>query len=266
MAFPMSSGGLAPLPRSPLPCGPTCWSRAAVRAPRALARARAAGEIHRVDAAYHLLWSPNFLQRTALVSAVLLILTSAPRLFHRAWVTAPLVAHAWEVLCPLLASACCALQLLFNLLNAGCAGFNKYLGPWRPLFLGFLLTSPMPSLRWRCAQLIIAFLPELLHLYQTRFRRKRRDRPRGSLRALRRVELRVPGMGCVACINKVQEALSAVPGVHLCDAWLEQGAGGFATVSCTPSTSSGALLSALHHAGFDAERKDAPDMTQESLK
>eukprot|EP00913_Durusdinium_trenchii_P007164 g6739.t1 len=165
---------------------------------------------------------------TALVSAVLLILTSAPRLFHRAWVTAPLVAHAWEVLCPLLASACCALQLLFNLLNAGCAGFNK----------------------------IIAFLPELLHLYQTRFRRKRRDRPRGSLRALRRVELRVPGMGCVACINKVQEALSAVPGVHLCDAWLEQGAGGFATVSCTPSTSSGALLSALHHAGFDAERKD----------
>ena len=26
--------------------------------------------------------------------------------------------------------------------------------------------------------------------------------------------------------------------------------------SCTPSTSSGALLSALHHAGFDAERKD----------
>jgi hypothetical protein len=43
-----------------------------------------------------------------------------------------------QVLGPLMASACCALQLVMNLLNAGCAKFNTILGPWRPFFLGAL--------------------------------------------------------------------------------------------------------------------------------
>ena len=43
-----------------------------------------------------------------------------------------------QVLGPLMASACCVLQLVMNLLNAGCGKFNTILGPWRPFFLGAL--------------------------------------------------------------------------------------------------------------------------------
>lgn len=61
-----------------------------------------------------------------------------------------------QVLAPFLASACCVLQLLLNLLNAGCAKFNKVLGPVRPFFLGSLVAEMrshkccFDEHRWNC--------------------------------------------------------------------------------------------------------------------
>merc|ERR1740138_1834236 len=46
----------------------------------------------------------------------------------------------WWSVFGLLSSSCCALQLILNMFNFGCAGFNTYLGPLRPAFLAVTIT------------------------------------------------------------------------------------------------------------------------------
>lgn len=203
-----------------------------------------------VTSEYHLLWSPGFAWRTFGTFAFFLTL----HLAHGHAIRWPRYASScWDVLGPLMASACCALQLVMNLLNAGCAKFNTILGPWRPFFLGCLLvTSLHSSPLLRCSQLFLAFLPELLHLRSQRLRRKGRH-GRSSQRGM--LELRVPGMGCVACIDKVTTTLQTLPEVLHCDAWLEE-EGGRARVRLSAGASTATnerLVRVLQSAGFQAE-------------
>jgi hypothetical protein len=54
----------------------------------------------------------------------------------------------WSVL-GLLSSSCCVLQLLLNVFSLGCAGFNTWLGPLRPLMLA--ITVSLQASMWRVA-------------------------------------------------------------------------------------------------------------------
>eukprot|EP00435_Cladocopium_sp_Y103_P008090 s789_g2.t1 len=203
----------------------------------------------RVRSEYHLLWSPGFVWRTFVVFAFFLTLHMVPHCPSMHW--PQYASRCWDVLGPLMASACCALQLVMNLLNAGCGKFNKILGPWRPFFLGCLMvTSLHSSPLKRCTQLFLAFLPELLHL-STRRAQRRFRRFNGVT-----LELRVPGMGCVACINKVTATLQALPEILHCNAWLEE-EGGRARVRFRTGHASIAtnqrLVRSLQSAGFQAE-------------
>ena len=135
---------------------------------------------------------------------------------------------------PLAASACCALQLGLNLLAVGCAGWNKVLGPLRPYFLALLLVTllkqtPFPRPVTFLGRTVVALLPELLHVYNTR----------GTAGATtsnhhnhNHVIVEIPSMGCVACIHSIHGALAQVPGVRSAQAYLHKAprTGGFAKV------------------------------------
>ena len=206
---------------------------------------------------YHLIWSPHAWKKLVGTSMVLLIL---PRfrnvLRHNRYSSilwAPLstmIATGWyqNLILPLIASSCCIIQLGLNILSVGCAGWNSYLGPVRPYFLGILLVSSFrhrssyTTLVWRST---IALLPEIVHLYNVwqnhRYQKQQQKRltlQHSSLssgmdqRQHYVVELAVPTMGCVACISNVDASLRKVPGVQNASSALQPAAvkGGTATV------------------------------------
>jgi len=134
---------------------------------------------------------------------------------------------------PTLASACCWIQLLLNMVSAmGCAGFNTYLGPLRPFFLSLLLcltlvTRHQTSLLTTIARWTVALLPELLHLWNSShqqrnwWKKKITNNNYALLSEDKKiptgqsdteddtvvVSLDIPTMGCVACIQKVDSSL-----------------------------------------------------------
>ncbi len=166
-----------------------------------------------------------------------------------------------SVVLPLLSSSCCAIQLIINALSGwGCAGFNTFLGkgsvlscawcsnpcvsgillkyisiplaltgPIRPVLLSLLLMSTWKlhftgtrSIGWTIASLLLAFLPELLDIWNTnrshQWQRDSRPTSRNrdekesvalspSLPFEAKVRLTIPTMGCVACVNKVDSSI-----------------------------------------------------------
>ena len=151
---------------------------------------------------------------------------------------------------PLAASACCALQLGLNLLAVGCAGWNKVLGPLRPSFLALLLVTslkqqPFPRPVTLLGRTVVALLPELLHVYNTRGTggattsnhhnhnlQQQYSHDNNNNNNLQEVIVEIPSMGCVACIHSVHGALAQVPGVRSAQAYLHKAprTGGFAKV------------------------------------
>lgn len=110
---------------------------------------------------------------------------------------------------PMLSSACCTLQLAINALTSlGCAGFNKVLGPVRPIFLAILLhntarmTKTAMALSW-----IVALSPELVHLRNQKIQYNDETMTMAPASSMVEIRLAVPGMGCSACVNKVTSAL-----------------------------------------------------------
>lgn len=171
----------------------------------------------------YLIWSPKFIFRMV-KSAILIYLiqkynTKITNFFsttpscHSPSVTA--------VVLPLLSSSCCAIQLLINALSGwGCAGFNTYLGPVRPLLLTFLLFStwtliPHRSLGWTVLSLGLAFLPEIVDVWnrirEYQWNQGGKDGSGDILTSssTTKIKLDVPGMGCVACINKIGSSLAS---------------------------------------------------------
>eukprot|EP00579_Thalassiosira_antarctica_P027299 CAMPEP_0202026346 /NCGR_PEP_ID=MMETSP0905-20130828/58659_1 /ASSEMBLY_ACC=CAM_ASM_000554 /TAXON_ID=420261 /ORGANISM="Thalassiosira antarctica, Strain CCMP982" /LENGTH=222 /DNA_ID=CAMNT_0048589533 /DNA_START=321 /DNA_END=986 /DNA_ORIENTATION=- len=137
-----------------------------------------------------------------------------PNAFQRIFPTA--------VLLPLLSSSCCAIQLIINALSGwGCAGFNTYLGPIRPILLPMLLFStwtllPQRSLGWTIISLFLGFLPELVDIWNTtrsqQWQQKHKDMQLSStssspLPVAAKLRLDIPTMGCVSCVNKVDTSI-----------------------------------------------------------
>ena len=173
---------------------------------------------------YYLLWSPGMFKKTVysvLVLALLRLASIAPG--------GVVLQYSEPVLLPLLSSACCGIQLVINALvgAGGCAGFNKYLGPLRPYFLALLfyttlITLPIKSntatiLMWTRTTVLrwfIALMPEMVQLWNSHHvaasiqRHAAVTQNADSNHALyTTIELTIPTMGCVACINKIDSSL-----------------------------------------------------------
>lgn len=143
----------------------------------------------------------------------------------------------WWSLFGLLSSSCCAVQLILNLFNFGCAGFNTYLGPLRPAFLAF--TISLQAKMWKVAipnigmpstpdyfvpsligssifTAVLALLPEITDLCNKR--RAPSQAAASSIKSnVETVELvfSLEGLGCVACTSAVQGVVDKVTGQKL---------------------------------------------------
>ena len=236
---------------------------------------------------YYLVWSPTFLPKTFASFFLLLfarpfwtqrvaIPTAAFITAHRRGIMSILATSMEMILLPLLSSACCSIQLLINVMvgAGGCAGFNKHLGPVRPYFLGMLLSVVVPMIVTRnvmswpklIVQLFFAFLPELVHVWNsnpyhlavgTRLRsRTKANTDSTHVHVYAQAEMVIPGMGCVACIKKINNSLQQCEIVTGSEAWLE-GSGGKASVVYVVDSKAKAedvaiqLANVVREAGFD---------------
>lgn len=203
---------------------------------------------------YHLLWSPGAWKKVGIgllcftVLNQLLLQTNGLRYLstlvshsHLAcclgnetgedsWWYKPILSLMVNMGVPLLASSCCLIQLIINIVAGGCAGFNTVLGPIRPFFVAFLLhltinTARLSSLQWygkTALRWLIALLPEMVHVWNNA--KVRREKPPLQHHQQQpssytsepnaptmEVKVEIPTMGCVACINKIDAALRQVP-------------------------------------------------------
>jgi copper chaperone CopZ len=181
------------------------------------------------------------------------------------------------VILPLLSSACCGIQLVINALvgAGGCAGFNKYLGPLRPYFLALLFFMTATSFpyrqsiamvaiwtRYSILRWFVALMPELVHLWNVHATgniQRHADNDREAYKLFTTIEMMIPSMGCVACINKIDSSMRRCAPDHIEEAksWLEpSGKGGRALVRVTASTKqeverlAQSLVDAVRDAGF----------------
>eukprot|EP00929_Paragymnodinium_shiwhaense_P077059 TRINITY_DN39666_c0_g2_i1.p1 TRINITY_DN39666_c0_g2~~TRINITY_DN39666_c0_g2_i1.p1 ORF type:complete len:412 (-),score=83.09 TRINITY_DN39666_c0_g2_i1:20-1255(-) len=131
---------------------------------------------------------------------------------------------AWWSVIGLLSSSCCALQLLLNAFNFGCAGFNTVLGPVRPTICamtvciqgGVWFTALDKPFQWLyvapCTALAIflTVLPEITYYWVQRASKGTAAELSQSLCGEKsKMTLSIGGMGCVACTKKISEVVLA---------------------------------------------------------
>jgi copper chaperone CopZ len=183
---------------------------------------------------YHLVWSPGFFRTTVTAASLMMLARYVPAMSASniipavSWKPFNLVNTVLHnVGLPLLASACCLLQLGLNVLSIGCAGFNTYLGPLRPYFMAILMVLSLQNALsmntfWSSRIILtmltrwsVALLPEGLFLWNKYFVERSLTNDDLSANTLYAdVELDVPTMGCVACINSIDTALQRMMGVR----------------------------------------------------
>eukprot|EP00934_Nitzschia_sp_Nitz4_P004858 Nitzschia sp. Nitz4//scaffold38_size140716//91213//91983//NITZ4_003152-RA/size140716-processed-gene-0.40-mRNA-1//1//CDS//3329550093//4848//frame0 len=202
-----------------------------------------------MSSSYALVWSPGFIQKFGIASAGLLALHftgmndslgrslfAILQRFTSIRKGGIVAATMPNVILPLLSSACCLLQILINISvgASGCAGFNTYLGPIRPGFLALFLYLNMrswPTISQFLLRGFLVFLPELVHgynclsavIWEKQHRAIFKD-DKSMVRTI--VDITIPTMGCVACINKVETSLRQSDSTHILEAtaWLDGGA------------------------------------------
>jgi copper chaperone CopZ len=134
----------------------------------------------------------------------------------------------WWSLFGLLSSSCCAVQLILNIFNFGCVGFNTYLGPLRPFFLAVTITlntrmwelavpnlglpsTPdhfLPSLiASTVVAVFLSLLPEITDFTNSRTTMSQAKASDGTSTE---VVFSLEGLGCVACVSAVQGAIETV--------------------------------------------------------
>jgi len=186
---------------------------------------------------------------------------------------------AWWSAIGLLSSSCCALQLLLNALNFGCAGFNVVLGPIRPFLCA--LTVCIQGAVWFTAlykpfQLIyvapctlvaavLTLLPELTAMWVSR----NKGSGASALEVQSSAVLAVEGMGCVACTKKVAEVLDKLPVVLSREISLERKE---VTISLAVSEANAQkeilpeLIAGINDAGFEASFSSVTAVGQEKSR
>ena len=160
----------------------------------------------------------------------------------------------------------------------GCAGFNSILGPVRPIFLSLLLfstwkLSSQRPIGWTILSLFVAFLPELVHtfnLIKTTQWKKRQIIGRSVQNndvVSAKLQLEIPGMGCVACVNKIDASIrqcKSATRITQEKSWLnapEIGKGGMAELIISASSDEDvddivkSVISTIREAGFECQKK-----------
>ncbi|KAL7439733.1 hypothetical protein ACHAXM_008183 [Skeletonema potamos] len=205
---------------------------------------------------YHLIWSPTFWKK-AVVSSIIYtsiqLLASKSNLSGVGRISSCHQSKITAIALPLLSSSCCAVQLLINALSGfGCAGFNTVLGPVRPILLPLLMLStwnllPQRSLGWTTFSLFLAFLPELVYIFNSLERiqwRKQKDHVllQHAHAVTAKLQLTISNMGCIACVNKIDTSIRQCGSVNSIiqeKSWLTEGPqkGGMAELQLSsPST------------------------------
>lgn len=235
----------------------------------------------------HLVSDPGFLRRyfenLIVMATILFVGGSVPSLrelaidcYGRINEVMMATAHryAWWSLLGLLASSCCALQLLLNALSLGCAGFNTVLGPIRPTMLAATTLVQASSWcvawnrpwQWKPTILStmvvtgLAILPEVLDRIQNNKRQRKATKDSPKTRGLTRsdpsacqtIRYRLDNIGCSACVTTVSNVLEKLGVVESFDVSLAQG--GVLSVTTTRdndlATSQALVQSRLEDAGF----------------
>ena len=247
---------------------------------------------------YYVLWSPGVFKKTLYSLIALMIFRLATTPFQSQFTKlidkttpSPLSFILQLVVLPLLSSACCGIQLLINALvgAGGCAGFNKYLGPLRPYFLALLFSVTATTFPYRQSRSMVviwarysllrwfvALMPELVHLWNVYGKgmfHRHADRHGEADKLFTTIEMVIPSMGCVACINKIDSSMRRCAPDHIEEAksWLEpSGKGGRALVRVTASTKqeverlAQSLVDAVRDAGFQTCSLDSIRIENES--
>jgi hypothetical protein len=248
--------------------------------------------------AYYLLWSPGFTKKLVLATCSLVLWHSFGSPIRKEFFSTtinsamigllrPLATIFPNVVLPLLSSACCLIQILLNFLVGGCAGFNSFFGPVRPYFLsllGYLTFVSNPKVSVSFLRFSIALLPELLHFWNryARFQWRRGATTISSSKSAAAAEespvikatiqLNVPSMGCVACINKIDNSIrqAAPKNIEDSTSWLEPSRtkGGRCTVKLSVGSKeeldalTQLIINAIEGAGFGGCKLDSVEVTE----
>ena len=226
----------------------------------------------------HLLFSPGVARRTlacvVLEAAFVLAVSKTPSLRSVADEVLAAVefkllqgAHslAWWSVVAMLASSCCALQIILSAASVGCSGLNGLLGPIRPPMLAatvLLQASAWHVVMFRKPEqaapvalgsaitVVLTLLPELLHLVEASSRRRRPAAAAGGVGE--ELQLKLTKVGCTACEVKVRSVAEACTGVVRCDVNIDTGV---ATVGVAAGADVAAvratLTTALAKAGYE---------------
>ncbi len=235
------------------------------------------GQVKQTTDKYHLIWSPAFWKKAALSTVIYksiqLLLASKSNLSSVGRISSCHQSKITALVLPLLSSSCCAIQLIINALSGwGCAGFNTVLGPVRPLLLPLLLLStwdllPQRSLGWTAVSLFLAFLPELVFVFNSLKRnqwKKQKDTslPKNAVTA--KIQLAIPTMGCIACVNKIDTSIrqcESAASITQEKSWLTEGSGkgGMAELKISAQNTEDvhkviqSVVTAVKNAGFECK-------------
>jgi len=217
----------------------------------------------RMASSYSLIWSPGFLPKVGVSVTLFTALhmsgiagrvgTFLWSYWNKTTASSSILLHdafgssLRNVVLPLLSSSCCLVQLVINALvgAGGCAGFNTILGPLRPALLSLLAylnwVAP-PTIGQGLIRLTLALSPEIVDFWNRWMVESTMKKYElvgtgsgGMIEAV--VEVDIPTMGCVACINKIDTVLRQSAPNRIVDAssWLDptKTKGGQARVRCT---------------------------------
>ena len=183
-----------------------------------------------VSSSYYLLLSKRIWIQIISLTSIIVDTQKFLRLSSRSNILGTLLVtkSSWmiqKIALPLLSSSCCLIQLFLNLFGFGCAGFNTFLGPSRPWFTSLLLSWTIMSYSFQKIWFLstfftwcLALLPEITHVYNINVQKQYLSTENEessvklddtSLDALivANIEVDVPSMGCVACINKISASM-----------------------------------------------------------
>lgn len=227
---------------------------------------------------YHLIWSPSFWKKAAMATiiykSIQLLLASRINLSSAGRISSCHQSKITALVLPLLSSSCCAVQLVINALSGwGCAGFNTVLGPVRPLLLPLLLLStwnllPQRSLGWTALSLFLAFLPELMYIFNSiarnRWKKQNNDTSLQNNALTANIQLAIPTMGCIACVNKIDTSIrqcESAASITQEKSWLTEGPGkgGMAELKISGQSTEDIdkviqnVVTAIENAGFECK-------------
>ncbi|KAI8983768.1 hypothetical protein BDB01DRAFT_114407 [Pilobolus umbonatus] len=112
----------------------------------------------------------------------------------------------------LLSSSCCIIQLILNACSISCAGFSV-LTPYRPFFTAMTMVAVVHTMydRFKNRSTMVTLLITLLIMISPEI--VQRVNQHSSVPAQHHYQLRIEGMQCVSCANRIKNTLTMMDNV-----------------------------------------------------